>query len=267
MSPDRTQTEFDIAEFDTDVSRADEDRIIEAIADSIDRLRDQIDDDYLGGTFRHEPGRYQLKTDQTTDRLDPEPVTKNRVIEPLLEALGYDDYGSEAGSFAAERGEQADYAVSLRDVDGVDSSRLLIEAEPLNKPLETRGHGLDQVKSWLSQREFDSDFGFATDGVRWIFVRYDPDSCTHNVIASVDLRPVFRTLFENATTTQDPPTAVLSEDDRDLVAALLRTFEFGNFRAIIDEARAVIRRKQEAITDEFYDDYIRVVFGVDSEAD
>jgi len=267
MSTEGTQTEFDFSEFETEVSEADEDRIITAISESIDRLRDQIDDDTLEEVFRAEPGRYTMRSGFTRDQLDPEPLTKNRVIEPLLNVLGYDDYGYEAGGFSEERGEQADYAVSLRNIESVDSSRLLIEAEPINKVLEDRGHGLDQVKSWLSQREFESDFGFATDGLRWIFVRYDPDSYSHNVIESVDLQPVFLSLFENATTEQQSPTSVLSDDQRELVSRLLRTFEHGNFVSIIDEAREVIKRKQEEITDEFYDDYIQVVFGVEDDAD
>jgi hypothetical protein len=267
MSTEGSQAEFDFSVFETEVTEADEDRIIEAIAGSIDRLREQIDDEDLDKTFSRTRGEYVLRSDYSDDRLDPEPLTKNRVIEPLLGALGYEDYGYEAGSFASERGEQADYAISLRDINSVDSSRLLIEAEPLKKRLENRGHGLDQVKSWLSQREFESDFGFATDGIRWIFVRYDPDSYTHNVIEDVDLRSVFLALFENATTEQRPPTEVLTEDQRALVATLARTFEYDNFVSIIDDAREVIKEKQEEITDEFYDDYIRVVFGVEDGAE
>jgi len=267
MSAEGIKTEFDFSEFETEVTEADENRVLEAIAESIDRLRDQIDDDTLDEVFRAEPGRYTMRSDFTRDQLDPEPLTKNRVIEPLLDVLEYDGYGYEAGGFSDERGEQADYAVSLRDIDSVDSTRLLIEAEPINKVLEDRGHGLDQVKSWLSQREFESDFGFATDGVRWIFVRYDPDSYTHNIIESVDLQPVFLALFENATTGQESPTSVVSDEQRELVARLLRTFEYGNFVSIIDEAREVIKRKQEAITDEFYDDYIQVIFGVEDGSD
>jgi len=267
MSTNGTQAAFDFSEFDTDVSRADEDRVIETIAQSIELLRDQIDDDTLEGVFRGDPGQYTMRSDFTRDQLDPEPLTKSRVIEPLLNSLNYESYGYEAGSFSDERGEQADYAVSLRDIDSVDSSRLLIEAEPMNKVLKDRGHGLDQVKSWLSQREFESDFGFATDGVRWIFVRYDPDSYSHNIIESVDLQPVFLALFENASTEQQPPTVAVSDEHRELISKLLRTFEYNNFVSIIDEAREVIKRKQEEITDEFYDDYIQVVFGVEDDAD
>lgn len=142
-----TQAEFSFSEFETDVTEADEDRVIETIAESIDRLRDQIEDDILDEMFRVGPSRYTMRSDFTRDQLDSEPLTKNRVIEPLLDALGYDDYGYEAGGFSEERGEQADYAVSLRAIDSVDSSRLLIEAEPINKVLEDRWHGLDQVKS------------------------------------------------------------------------------------------------------------------------
>ena len=263
----RAQAEFSVTSFETEISKTDLDRVIQAVADCVDDLRDQIDDDTLDEMFRSEPGRYRMTSDFTRDQLDPEPLTQNRVIEPLFDALGYDDYGQEAGSFAGERGEQADYAVSLRDVDTVDSSRLLVEAEPVNKPLQTRGHGLDQVKSWLSQREFDSDFGFATDGVRWTFVRYDPDSYTHDIIESVDLRPVFLTLFENATTERRPPSAVLDEDERERVASLLRTFEYDNFVSIVGDAREVIKQTQEQITDEFYEDYIQIVFGVEEGSD
>ena len=262
MSARDVQTEFDFDDFETEVTREDEDALIETIANSISRLREQIDDDILDGVFTSDPGSYILKSEYSQDRLDPEPITQDRVIEPLLNTLGYTDYGSEAGDFSTTRGEQADYAVSLRDIPNIDSSRLLIEAEPLNKPLENRGHGLDQVKSWLSQREFESDYGFATDGIRWIFIRYDADSYTHNVISEVDLRPVFLTLYENATTGTASPTDAVTDDDRDRIATLIRSFAYDNFRSIVDDAQAVIKEKQEAITDEFYDDYIKYVFGV-----
>ena len=258
-----TQTEFDLDVFETEVTRADEDAIIEGMAASIRQLREQIiDDDVLEGIFTSNPGDYILKSKYSEDRLDPEPITQNRVIEPLLDALGYDEYGFEAGDYSSTRGEQADYAISLRDIPSIESSRLLIEAEPLNKPLRNRGHGIEQVKSWLSQREFESDYGFATDGIRWIFVRYDADSYTHNVISEVDLQPVFHALFENKTTGNSAPTDAIGEEGRARIAKLVRTFSKDNFQAIVDDAQEVIKRKQEAITDEFYDDYIKYVFGV-----
>jgi len=259
---DGSQTEFDFEEFETSVSREDENAIIETIAEAVRRLREQIDDDDLDEIFSRGRGEYTLRTDFTRDRLDPEPTTQDRVIEPLLDALGYENYGYEAGDFSSTRGEQADYSVSLRDISNIDSTRLLIEAEPLKKPLENRGHGVDQVKSWLSQREFQSDYGFATDGLRWVFVRYDADSYTHNIIADIDIQPVFQHLYENEATGHDNPTEVLSDEERELVADLYRSFAYQNFRVIVDDARDVIRRKQKAVTEEFYDDYLKYVFGV-----
>jgi len=256
------QTEFDFEEFSTSVSREEEDAVIEAIAQSVRRLREQIDDKYLDEIFGRGRGEYTLRTDFTQDRLDPEPTTQDRVIEPLLDTLGYEGYGYEAGDFSDIRGEQADYSVSLRDIPNIDSTRLLIEAEPLKKQLENRGHGVDQVKSWLSQREFQSDYGFATDGLRWVFVRYDADSYTHNIIADVDIQPVFKRLYENEAAGHTKPTEVLTDEERELVADLIRSFGYQNFRSVVEDARDVIKKKQKAVTEEFYDDYLKYVFGV-----
>ena len=263
MSATTSQTEFDISEFETEVTNEDREAIINATSDAISRLRDQISDDTLESMLRAEAGSYQLRENFTKDSLDPEPLTQGVIIEPFLDALGHQNYGWEAGDLSDQRGEQADYAVSLRDIEDVDSTRLLIEAEPINKSLtDSRGHGVDQVESWLSQREFESDFGFATDGIQWIFIRYDPDSYSHNTIDHVNLQPVFLTLFENATTGNLPPTEALDDEDRALIDDLIETFAYDNFVSITTDAHEVIKQKQEAITDEFYDDYVRLVFGI-----
>ncbi len=158
----------------------------------------------------------------------------------------------------------ADYTVSLRNHSNIDSTRLLIEAEPVNKNLHSREHGAGQVKDWLGRREFESDFGIATDGLRWMLIRYDPDSYTHNVIEEIDLQPLFLELFLNQVGNQESLEEVI-ETDNEQVTRLIRTFHFDNFLSIAGDARQVIKRKQEEITDDFYDDYIRYVFGIVSE--
>jgi type I restriction-modification system DNA methylase subunit len=266
-SASAAQTEFVAQAFETAVTDVDENHLIEVINETVIDLREQIvNDEKLENIVRSDPGSYQLKSGMTRDGLQPEPFTQQTVIEPLLDALGY-DYATEAGGLSGGRTMVADYTVSLRDHETVDSTRLLIEAEPINKNLDSREHGIGQVRDWLSQREFESDFGFATDGLRWAFVRYDPDSYTHNVIDEVDLQPVFRTLFENLTGPRNPPTDAVSDDDRERIARLLQTFKFGNFISISGDARQVIKQKQEEITDEFYDDYIRYVFGIVDEGE
>nr|WP_248896375.1 hypothetical protein [Haloplanus sp. XH21] len=195
-NPSTAATEFVREAFETTVEEDAEVSFIQAVDDAVSRLREQIDDNTLEKILRADPGSYKLRAGMTRDGLDPEPFTQRAVIEPLLDELGY-EYDTEAGGLSGERTMVADYTVSLRDYDDIDSTRLLIEAEPINKKLDQRDHGLGQVRDWLSQREFESDFGFATDGLRWIFVRYDPDAYTHNVIEEVDLQPVFLALFEN----------------------------------------------------------------------
>ena len=165
-----TPTEFVAEEFETSVSDAETDALLEAIDDAVSNLREQIDDDHLLTTLRKDPGSYQLKSEYTRDGLQPESFTQDAVIEPLLDALGH-EYRSEAGGLSGGQTQVADYTISLRDHADIDSTRLLVEAEPINKDLDSRDHGIGQVKDWLSQREFESDFGFATDGLRWVFVR------------------------------------------------------------------------------------------------
>ncbi|QCC49766.1 Eco57I restriction-modification methylase domain-containing protein [Halapricum salinum] len=256
-----TATEFVEQEFETAVPETAENELIEAIDDTVRDLREQIDDGTLENLLRAGAGSYVLKSGMTRDGLQPESFTQQAVIEPLLDALGY-EYATEAGGLSGGRTMVADYTVSLRDHGNIGSTRLLVEAEPINKDLDSREHGIGQVRDWLSQREFESDFGFATDGLRWVFVRYDPDSYTHNVIEEVDLQPVFLALYENQVGKQEPPAEVVFDTDREQVSSLIRTFEFENFVSIAGDARQVIKRKQEEITDEFYDDYIRYVFGI-----
>jgi len=262
--PSSIPTEFVAEEFETSVSKSEETRLIETINDTVSNLRNQIDDDTLESILRADSGSYLLRSSMTQDGLQPESFTQDAVINPILDALNY-EYSTEAGGLSGGQTQVADYTISLRDYPVIDSTRLLIEAEPINKELDSRKHGVGQVRDWLSQREFESDFGFATDGLRWVFVRYDPDSYTLNVIEEVDLQPVFLALFENQVGKREDPKEALFDADRDRITRLLRTFEYENFTSIAGDARQVIKQKKEEITDDFYDDYIRYVFGIVSE--
>ncbi|AKH98042.1 Eco57I restriction-modification methylase domain-containing protein [Halanaeroarchaeum sulfurireducens] len=254
-------TEFVAESFETEVSEAEENRLIEAINDAVSNLRDQIDDDTLESLLRADAGSYVFRSSMTKDGLQPESFTQEAIINPLLDVLGH-EYSIEAGGLSGGQTQVADYTISLRNHPEIESARLLVEAEPINKDLDSRKHGIGQVRDWLSQREFESDFGFATDGLRWAFVRYDPDSYTHNVIEEVNLQPVFIALFENQTGGRESPSGVLFDADRERITRLIRTFEYENFVSIAGDARQVLKQKREDITDEFYDDYIQYVFGI-----
>ena len=254
------QTEFVTREFETSVTDEDRERVIEAIATAVSNLREQIADDRLEKLLRAESGNTVLKTEHTHENQKPESLTQQAVIEVLFEALGYDDLPTEAGSYSEDRSKIADYSMPF-DMNG-ESNRLLIEAEPIGKNLDSRKHGIGQVKDWLSRREFESDFGFATDGLRWVFVRYDSVAYKSNIIEDIDLRPVFVTAFENAAVGKESITEALSETDHEAIDGLIQTFERENFVSIASDARRIIGDAQEAITDEFYEEYIRYVFGI-----
>jgi hypothetical protein len=255
-------TEFVTEEFETVVETAEIERFASAIEDIVRALRSEITtDDRLEALLRSEPGGEVLRENDSADRLDPEPLTQDEIIEPLLDLLGY-HYAREAGGLSDRRGRQADYVVSLRDKDTIESSRLLIEAEPLNKRLNQDAHGLGQVKDWLAIDEFEADFGIATDGLRWVLIKRDRDTYGYDTLAEVNLQPVFLAAFENITGRQVSLTEWLDDEYSDVVADLVRGFEYGNFVTIAGDAREVIRETKEAITDEFYDHYVQLVFGI-----
>lgn len=215
-SANSAATEFVEQAFDTTVDEEDRVELLEVIDETISNLREQMKDDTLESMLRADPGSYLLRGSMTRDGLQPEPFTQQAVIEPLLDALGH-EYATEAGGLSGGRTMVADYTVSLRDYDDIDSTRLLIEAEPVNKKLDSREHGAGQVRDWLSQREFESDFGFATDGVRWMFIRYDPDSYSHNTIEEIDLQPVFLALFQNQVGERKPLEEAVFDADLEQV--------------------------------------------------
>jgi len=258
-----TGTEFVETAFRTSVADEDVEKLANALDSIISDLRGRFDrDGLLEDVLRRESGKSGIRSDFTETNQDPEPLTQDVVIEPLLEALGYDTWYREVGDESDERGNIADYSIPLEEYDPVGSSQLLIEAEPINKPLDSRGHGIDQVETWLSQREFQTDFGFATDGIQWVFIRYDPDTYAHDRIEWIDMSEVFVSLFENQAGPKDAPVDALDDEEKETVRGLIRTFEYNNFLSIAGDARQIIKETQQSITDDFYESYIEAVFGV-----
>ncbi|MCH7660391.1 MAG: hypothetical protein IH933_07315, partial [Euryarchaeota archaeon] len=256
-------TEFVVEEFETRVESGAVGELAIEIEEIVRRFRGAIgDDDRLETLFRSPPGKEILTERDSVERSDPEPLTQQVVIEPLFDLLSYPTFSHEVGDLSGDRGQQADYAVSLREYEGIDSERLLIEAEPLGKRLDQSKHGLGQVKDWLEKDKFESSIGIATDGMRWVLTKYDRDTYSHDTIAEVDLQPVFARVFESLTGEGGGIESWLESEERAILEAFLRTFEYENFLSIAGNAQRVIKETKQAITDEFYDDYARLVFGI-----
>ncbi|QIO25022.1 Eco57I restriction-modification methylase domain-containing protein [Haloarcula sp. JP-L23] len=255
-------TEFVANAFETEVPAGAVETIATAVEKHVQTLRENItSEDRLEALLRSQPGGTGLTSNDSVDNEDPEPLTQRALIKPLFAALEYPELAVEAGDLSDEYGQQADYSVSLRDYDAIDSERLLVEAEPLNKPLDQESHGIGQVQDWLEKRHFAADFGIATDGVRWVLLKYDADTYSYDTLAKVDLQPLYIAAFENLTGRRVSLDEWLDDTTETIAKEFLRSFGWRNFRTIAGEAREVIRERKEAITDEFYDDYVRLVFG------
>ena len=102
----------------------------------------------------------------------------------------------------------------------------------------------------------------AIGGLRWIFIKYDRDTYTHDTIAEVDLQPVVLAAFENLVGPNDSTEVWLDDELRSVVEEFIRVFEFENSLSIVSDTSMVIKERKQAITDEFYDEYVQRVFGV-----
>ncbi len=257
------QSEFDLSELGTSVSEDAPLELAHGIQDIVENIRERmVGEGRVVDVLRDGE---TLHAEDSVEQEDPEPFTKGTVIEPLLEDLDYPYLTREAGDYAEERGEQADYSVPFRGHSQIDSERLLIEAEPMNKELEQDKHGLGQVRSWLRFRPFEADYGIATDGLRWVLVKYDEDSHSFNYIREIDLQPVFVTIYENLATQRRPLEEVLEDDDLELLHEFIEGFQYENLITIASEVGQVIKQKKKAITEDFYEEYIELVFGITDE--
>lgn len=258
------QTEFVYEEFGLEIEEDDVHNLYESIGDIVDVLRTKTESDSrLEDILRDSDSTEVITRADTVENEAPERFTERRVIEELFKELGYDveEMATRTGDFADERGEETDYAITL------NGERILVEAEPLNKNLEYQGVGLDQVESWLENRNFEADYGIATNGLRWVLVKYNEEAYDFDELADIDLRPSFIHQFETQTGKTDSLTPFseglqLESEEGGVLRGLTESFERKNLRRIVSDAGAVIETKQQEITEGFYEDYIRLVFGV-----
>jgi hypothetical protein len=265
---DASATEFVLEEFETSVPDNAVENLARCITEIVRDLRSEVvSDDRLEEFVRGRPGPNILHGNDLKDRGDPEPFTQRTIIEPLFDALGYPDFSTEASGLTDEQRQKADYLFSLRDFDAIDSERLPVEAEPLNKNLDQQKHGIGQVKDWLDTYSFGAEFGIATDGMRWVLIKFDRERYQYDTLAEVNLQPVFIAAFENITGRQMSLDEWRDDDTDDLLARFVQSFGFENFIAIASDARSVIDDIKDEITDTFYEEYVHRVFGVVDEID
>ncbi|RKX51607.1 MAG: hypothetical protein DRP50_08600, partial [Thermotoga sp.] len=127
-------------------------------------------------------GSIDLKDEQL-----PEEFAKESIIEPLFEFLGYEKV-SETVVSVPDGKNKPDYIIRPK---GKNKPIFYVEAEPINTDLYSKKHGVRQVEGWLLSRASKTNYGIATDGFKWILLKFDDTSAKSIPILEVDLRNLF----------------------------------------------------------------------------
>ncbi len=191
--------------------------------------------------------------DQLENGQKPEELVKKTIIEPLLEKLGF--RGDTETKVKSPFGIRwPDYTITPV---GNDDFHIYLEAEPMNTNLYLQNKGRGQVFQWLLSKAATTEYGIATDGIQWILVKFDGSSNQIKDIHKVDLRPVF-SLFLN------PKAPVTEKTVRDEIRNLL-LLRRDNLRRLITGFLVNEEELKDEITQRFYNEYVRYVFGLDKD--
>ena len=192
-----------------------------------------------------------LKSEDIVQNQKPEDFTKRVIIRPLLKVLNFEtqDIGRESGQKLASSTRWADYTLTI------DKELVLIEAEPINKDLYAKKSGVEQVREWILSKKTKTDFGIATDGFKWIMVKFDANSLKMKELNTINLRPIFLE-FVNQSLLEVKTEDILNE----FYSCLSKESITSAFKEISFELEGI----QEEISQNFYSQYMDYVFGIDS---
>jgi hypothetical protein len=186
------------------------------------------------------------------DNQEPEEFVRRKLIEPIIEFLGYETVPETVLSAPAGSTRTPDYTIRPQNQR---EPLFYVEAEPLAADLRTSGHGLSQVDEWISLRSSSTDYGIATNGLDWIMLKYDTVSNRSSEILQVDLRPIF-IRFLNPHSLDADETLL----DRKLKLLNLDVTYVSSF---LNNYLEAIDRLKEAVSKKFYNEYVKYVFGFD----
>lgn len=206
----------------------------------------------------------QLHSDDIDPPSKPEEYTKDHLIRPILtEVLGYSglvlEYviKKEFPSINSRKKNKRKFPDYMSNTDG----GILIEAEPFGKDLwKNEDTGVDQVYKWLESIQTRQETGIATNGIQWVLLHRDSKDNKIYEINSIDLKDLFLNLM-NKVYRRAP---LLSYDEKDLdklIKDFYLTFSSSTITETIGYYSDAIREKKEEITDRFYRELLKYVFG------
>lgn len=169
--------------------------------------------------------------------------TITEMVNPLLESLGYEK-SDVTGAYQEINTEKwADFTLVVED------KKILVKVEPLNKDLEKKSCGIDQTKKLLQTRE--TDYGMITNGYRWILMKYDRNSHKSRNLVEVDLQPVFAVEIDQR---------IFSDIDK--ILKEFYSFSKETILATLEGKFYQLERYRETISQNFYAEYMKIVFGI-----
>lgn len=189
-----------------------------------------------------------LTRDDIKFREKPEAVTEDLIIIPFLEFLGFikdKTYFRMTGASTSNSRKECDLTLLVND------EKILVESEPIGKNLFHRNVGVDQLTGYLERKSFRSDIGIATNGLRWILVKYNDETLKSDVIRDIDLSPVFKKI-------RNLPSLDMDYLINDFIASFSRE----NILNVVKGEELELKISKEKVSKRFYDDYIRYVFGI-----
>jgi type I restriction-modification system DNA methylase subunit len=180
----------------------------------------------------------------------PEDYTEREIIEPFLKYLGYVEYSRRTSSGSTKK--ESDY--TLKSSKG---SKILVESEPMNKDLHLKGCGIKQVSGYMEMRSFRANLGIATDGFKWVLLKYDLKDYSIEELETIDLKPFFISEFsiKNNFECGEEPKDEIIEDFRKLFSRV-------TIDDISNDVSIWLSERKRDISRRFYDDYIKYVFGI-----
>jgi len=190
---------------------------------------------------------------ETTDTLlneKPEPYTRRIIIDPILKSLGYEssELAWDARQDLGDSKKWSDYTLTFKD----DS--VLVEAESLNKDLNQKNCGIDQVRIWISLKKTKTDFGVATNGFLWVMVKFDNNTLQIKILKTIDLRPLFIDLIGQKH----------FADKEKILQDFYASFSKENIIFTFKEETFSLEKYQEEISQKFYSEYMDYVFGIEA---
>lgn len=181
----------------------------------------------------------------------PETYTENKLVYPLLEAVGIE--------FDRQPHGQSGDQTTWPDFGSRNLDEYVIGE---NKPLNNVSKGEKELKQYLDSISIGADFGILTDGFSWCVFTAERsgDKTEFPKVRSVELRPVILSVArENGYIASSSITDV---DVPESIGEFVEQFGRNAFNEyIITEVPQYLKNLRKRDIDEFYELYIELLFG------